>query len=98
MGTSEDGAFFSGVRLCSALRGNLGGLLLFGTSVGEASELCLVLHVGSVDLSVPTPFGDSIPAAPGPWSPGPFGAEDACSPELFGKEERDRQKERGGRD
>ena len=56
----------------------MGGLLLLGSSVGEARELCLVL--GSVGLSPSTPFGGSIPATPG------AGAEDAGSPELSGEE------------
>ena len=39
-----------------------------------------------MDLSLPTSFEDSIPAAPGPGLSGPFGAEDTCSPKLFGEE------------
>ena len=86
MGASEDGVFFVGVSFCSALTGNVGGLWPLDSSLGEASELRLVL--GSVGLSLSTSFGDSIPAAPGPGFLGPFGAEDACSPKLFGEEER----------
>ena len=78
---------FSGDSSCSGMAGNLGGLLVLAGSVGEASEHCLVL--GSVDLSLSTPFGDSIPAAlGGPWLVGPFGAGDASSSKLFGGTER----------
>ena len=77
MDAGEDGAFFAGVSFCSPLTEILGGLLLLGSSVGDASELCLVL--GSVGLSPSTPFGDSIPGVPG------AGAEDAGSPNLSGE-------------
>ena len=78
---------FSGESFCSGVAGNLGGLLVLGGSVGEASELCLVL--GSVGLLLSTPFGDSIPAAPGgPRLSGPLGAGNASSPKLFGGAER----------